>query len=167
MGAGCEAVGEEARALRALAEAGDALVAGIERSVPTWVTAQVERILDAWGRASPAVCLDAERAAAAAGVSAAHRVASELRALLTRDPAEQARTPAEIVRSVVREPTAVLTAVGVPPVERDPFDERAVPEDRYDLAPRSLADLGGPELGAALLAWGMAKAAVLRARLGG
>ncbi len=45
-----------------------------------------------------------------------------------------------------------------------PFDERAWPEDRYDLVPRTLGDLGDPELGPLHLAWGMAKATVLRAR---
>ena len=47
------------------------------------------------------------------------------RALLATDPAEQRSTPLEIVRSAYREPTEILVAAGVPPVVRDPFDERA------------------------------------------
>ena len=58
----------------------------------------------------------------------------------------------------------MLRAAGVPGVVRDAFEERAFPEDEYDLAPRTLGDLGDPDLGPQLLAWGMAKAAVLRAR---
>ena len=58
----------------------------------------------------------------------------------------------------------MLAAAGVPPVVRDGFDERAWPDDHYDLVPHTLGDLGDPDLAPLLLAWGMAKAAVLRAR---
>ena len=68
------------------------------------------------------------------------------------------------MRSAYREPTAVLAAAGIPPVERDGFDERAWPDDRYGLVPHTLGDLGDPDLAPLMLAWGMAKAAVLRAR---
>ena len=80
------------------------------------------------------------------------------------DPAAQTATPLEIVRSAYREPTAVLVSAGVPAVERDGFDERAWPDDRYGLVPHTLGDLGDPDLAPLMLAWGMAKAAVLRAR---
>ena len=63
-----------------------------------------------------------------------------------------------------REPALVLEAAGVPPVVRDEFDERAWPDDVYGLVPRTLGDLGDPDLGPLHLAWGMAKAAVIRAR---
>jgi hypothetical protein len=58
----------------------------------------------------------------------------------------------------------VLQAAGVPPVVRDDFDERAWPDDVYGLVPRTLGDLGDADLAPLHLAWGMAKAAVLRAR---
>ena len=58
----------------------------------------------------------------------------------------------------------MLAAAGIPPVERDDFHERAWPDDDYGLVPESLADLGDDDLGPLLLAWGLAKAAVLRAR---
>ena len=61
----------------------------------------------------------------------------------------------------------MLEAAAIPPVERDEFDERAWPDDRYGLVPRTLGDLGDPDLAPLMLAWGMAKAAVLRARAGG
>jgi hypothetical protein len=54
----------------------------------------------------------------------------------------------------------------VPPVVRDEFDVRAWPDDRYSLVPRTLADLGDPDLGPLHLAWGLAKAAALRATRG-
>jgi hypothetical protein len=59
--------------------------------------------------------------------------------------------------------TAVLEAAGIPPVERDEFAERMFPDDRYDVTPATLADLGDDDLGPLQLAWGLAKAKVLRA----
>jgi hypothetical protein len=145
-----------------LAAAGAAIIAGVERSGPDWAVRQVDRVLDAWGRV-PAAERDAVRAdAARAGRAAAMRVADALRILLARDPMEQTATPLEIVRTLVVEPTAVLRALGVPDVVRDPFDERSHPDDRYDLSPRTLGDLD-PALGPELLVWGVAKSAVLRA----
>ena len=116
-------------------------------------------------------CPEAHAAALAAAPEAgrrgARRVGAALGVLLAIDPAEQRSTPLEIVRTVYREPTEILESAGVPPVVRDAFDERAWPEDRYDLAPRTLGDLGDPELAPLHLAWGMAKAMVLRARVTG
>ena len=100
-------------------------------------------------------------AAAQAGAEGALRVAAALRVLLARDPAEQAATPLEVVRTIVAEPTALLRDLGVPEVVRDGFDERAHPTDVYDLTPRTLADLD-PELGPELLVWGVAKSRLIR-----
>jgi hypothetical protein len=149
---------------RDLERAGTAIVAGVERCGPAWVVASVTRVVDAWGR------LDAEQRAAtiaaaldASGPATAD-VVERLRALFARDPAEQRTTPLQIVRGMVAAPTAVLRDAGVPGVVRDAFEERAFPDDDYDLVPRTLGDLGDPDLGPLLLAWGLAKAAVLRAR---
>jgi hypothetical protein len=149
-----------------LAEATRAILAGVERCMPGWVPAQVTRILDAWGRTEPAARAEAEAAAAAAGPEVAARVAGELRELFAQDPAEQLRTPLQIVRTAVREPTAILAAAGVPAIMRDEFEERTQPEDRYGLAPRTLGDLGDPDLAPYLLVWGRAKATILRVRAG-
>lgn len=154
----------ESAALVRLRQAGDAIVSGVGAQLPTWVSAQVGRILDAWGRADDATRARAEADAVEAGNATATRVTSELRELFARDPAEQRVTPLEIVRSAVREPTDILVAAGVPPIDRDPFAERSFPDDRYGLVPVTLADLGDEELGPLQLVWGMAKAAVLEAR---
>lgn len=103
-------------------------------------------------------------AAEAAAAPAVANTVAMLREVFARDAAEQRTTPLQIVRTLVAAPTAVLHAAGVPGVVRDAFDERAFPDDDYDLVPRTLGDLGDPDLGPLLLAWGMAKAAVLRAR---
>ena len=155
---------DEARALARLDETGAAIVAGVERQVPGWARAQVERLLDAWGRAPADARVRAEAQSAEAGAAAARRVVAELRALFAVDPAQQQATPLEVVRTAYREPTAVLAAAGVPPIVRDEFDERAWPDDDYGLVPRTLGDLGDPELAPLHLAWGMAKATAIRAR---
>jgi len=144
-----------------LAAAGEAIVAGVERAGPRWAEAQVDRILDAWGRVDPARRDDVRADARRAGTAAAARVVADLGALLALAPAAQAATPLEIVRTLVREPTALLRELGVPEVVRDPFDERAHPDDVYDLSPRTLEDLE-PGLGPELLVWGMAKARLVR-----
>jgi hypothetical protein len=155
---------DEERGLRLLTEAGDAIVTGVERELPGWVRRQVTRILDAWGRTQPDVRARAEQAAIDAGDVATARVVGELRSLLATDPSAQTATPLEIVRSAYREPTAVLAAAGIPPVERDGFEARAWPDDRYGLVIATLGDLGDDDLAPLHFAWGMAKPAVLRAR---
>jgi hypothetical protein len=147
-----------------LRDTGDAIAAGVVRELPGWVVAQVDRMLDAWGRAEARAREQARAAAPAAGTAAAARIGGELETLLGTDPAEQRSSPLAVVRSAYREPTGLLVTAGVPPVVRDPFDERMLPDDRYDLAPRTLGDLGDPELAPLHLAWGLAKARVLRAR---
>jgi hypothetical protein len=47
---------------------------------------------------------------------------------------------------------------------RDEFAERAWPDDDYGLVPDTLADLGDDDLAPLHLAWGVAKATVVRAR---
>jgi hypothetical protein len=155
---------EEARAHERLAETGAAIVAGVEAQVPRWARAQVNRLLDAWGRAAPDARALADADAVRAGDAASRRIVVELRELFDTDPERQAVTPLQIVRSAYREPTSVLAAAGVPPVVRDEFDERAWPDDVYGLVPRTLGDLGDAELAPLHLAWGMAKATVLRGR---
>ena len=132
--------------------------------MPRWVQAKVAWLLDAWGRLDAGAYARAEAQASEAGETAARRIATALRDLFATDPELQSITPLEIVRSVYREPTEVLAAAGVPPVARDEFDERSWPQDVYGLVPRTLGDLGDPDLGPLHLAWGMAKATVIRAR---
>lgn len=155
---------EEELGLARLREASHAIVVGVERELPGWVERSVTRILDAWGRAAPDDRARAERDAVAAGHDATTRVVGELRDLFALDPADQHSTPLEIVRRAYREPTAVLAAVGIPPVERDEFAERAWPDDTYGLVVQGLGDLGDDDLAPLHMAWGLAKVKVLRAR---
>ena len=158
---------DEQRGLELLREAADAIVAGVTRELAGWVERSVAHILDAWGRTPPDARVRAERDALVAGRVATERVTAELSALFALDPDDQRATPLELVRSAYREPTAVLASVGVPPVERDDFAERAWPDDTYGLVIHGLGDLGDEELAPYQLAWGLAKAKVLRARRDG
>lgn len=161
-----ERAGDERRGLALLHEASDAIVVGVEREVPGWVERSVKHILDAWGRTAPDDRARAERDAVDAGQAATTRIVGELRALFLRDPEDQRSTPLEIVRGAYREPTAVLAAAGIPAVERDEFAERAWPDDTYGLVVHGLGDLGDEDLAPMQMAWGLAKAKVLRARRG-
>jgi hypothetical protein len=158
------AADDEQRGLELLREAGDAIVTGVERELPGWVERSVTRILDAWARTPPEARAHAEGDAVVAGRTATARVTEELRALFALDPEQQRSTPLEIVRHAYREPTAVLAAAGVPPVERDEFAEQAWPDDTYGLVVHGLGELGDEELAPLQMAWGMAKAKVVRAR---
>ena len=78
------------------------------------------------------------------GPQVAARIGAELRALFALDPAEQRATPLQVVRGAVREPTAILATAGVAAVDRDPFEERAFPDDRYGLVPERARRSRGP-----------------------
>ena len=146
-----------------LQEASDAILAGVTRMLPTWVEQRIAFIADAWGRLDPPTRAALDAGAVDAAAAATTRVTGALRDLFATDAAAQRTTPLEIVRSAAREVTAVLADAGIPPVDRDAFDERAFPDDVYGVTPSTLADLGDEDLGPLQLAWGLAKTRVLRA----
>lgn len=153
------------RALRArLEKAGQEITVGVARVLPAWVVGEVDRILDAWARVEPAERAAIRIRAAAIGDEAAIEVRAELDELFAAPPETLRVTPLQVIRRAVRYPTAVLGELGVPPVVRDEFDERTHPDDVYDLAPRRIGDLGDPELGPLLAAWGLTRARLARHR---
>ncbi|MHB8438857.1 MAG: hypothetical protein ACYDD4_06820 [Acidimicrobiales bacterium] len=162
-------MGRDEAAERALAELGAALSEAVRAAVGPWVTSSVLRVLEAWRAAGGAVSDEAWREAMDGALRAAEAATAEvgdsLATVLAADVDAQGRTPLEIVRQVVRYPTAVLRDAGVGAVERDRFVEQRLPDDLYDLTPRSLAVLA-PGLVALASAWGAAKAAAHRARHG-
>lgn len=79
--------------------------------------------------------------------------------LLALDIDEQWTNPLSIIRSVVKYPTQLLQAAGVPAVARDAQLLELYPDDVYALSPASFADLG-PGVHEPGLAWGAAKAHV-------
>lgn len=143
-------------ALRAHAAA---LAEAIDEALPGWVTGCVERVLSAWGGRTGTVPQDLRAAALDAGERARAQVGAQVRALLALDIDEQRVNPLALLRRAVSYPTEVLSAAGVPPVVRDPFDERAFPEDIYGLVPASFAEID-PALHEPAMTWGAAKAYV-------
>ncbi len=119
-------------------------------------------MLTAWGGVSSETHAAALARADRAGVDAARRIGRELERFFAAEPGSQRLTPLQIVRDAVAEPTEILADLGVPAVVRDPFEERTHPEDLYALNPRQLGELGDPDLGPLLLAWGVAHAKYLR-----
>jgi hypothetical protein len=157
--------GTEADGFALMTQGADLLIEGVARLGPGWVVRAVTGLVDAWGKVDAAGRADAIAAATVAGEQAAARVGTELRSLFELDPAAQRATPLEIIRSLRREASEVLRGAGVPEVLRDPFEARAFPDDPYGIVLKIPAELGDDDLGGALLAWGLGKAKVLRARV--
>lgn len=142
---------------------GAALVDAIDAVVEGWVRGcVVTRCSEAGVVVDDAV----DVAATTAGERCRAEVVSELRVLMATDVDEQARTPLQVLRSAVSFPTEVLRELGVPPIERDDFDERAFPDDPYGLTPAGFVDVD-PSLTDAGIAWGAAKAHLHRSRHSG
>jgi hypothetical protein len=146
----------------ALGEYGVALADAVDEVIGRWVERSVEVVLAAWQQATTPdadVATAARAAARDAGAAARAEVMPALRALLAQDVDDQRVNPLTLLRRAVRFPTGVLAAVGVPPVVRDGFDERAFPDDVYGLTPATFADID-PSLHEPGLEWGAAKAHV-------
>lgn len=144
----------------ALAGYASDLVRALDGALAGWVERRVAEVADRW-RPGSGAALAAE--AAAAGERARAEVVPRLEALLAADVDQQRTGPLDLVRAAVVHPTAVLVAAGVPPADRDDFSRRAFPDDLYDLAPASFADIH-PDLAGPGIAWGAAKAHVVMAR---
>ena len=149
---------ELAAAEEQLAAYARALAAGVRQELPGWVVGAVRSRLSPLGP-------EGLRAATAAGEAAAAAVGDEVAALLAADIDLQRENPLAVLRRAVRYPTGVLLAAGVAPVDRDDFAVDRFPDDIYDLAPASFADIH-PDLQAPGVAWGAAKAFVHRRRHG-
>jgi hypothetical protein len=143
-----------------LVEYATALADAIEAALASWVERSVEVACERAGcTAEP----ELRRAADAAGRRCAADIGPAVRALLLTDVDEQRSTPLAVLRGAVRYPTEVLVEAGIPAVERDEFEVRAHPDDRYALAPASFADVD-ESLAEPGLVWGAAKAHVHLAR---
>ncbi|HEY6697637.1 MAG TPA: hypothetical protein VIZ67_05385 [Acidimicrobiales bacterium] len=144
----------------ALAQYATALADGIEEAIPRWIDRSVRRVL-----ADQGIAVDDALAARVGDAGRAARIdgGRRVRALLSTDIDAQAGNPLAVLRSLVPHATTVLEAAGARPVTRDEFSVRNFPDDVYDLAPASFADVD-TALHEPGLAWGAAKAHVHLAR---
>ena len=131
-----------------------ALADAIEAALPGWVERSVLTRLTEAGLKADSALLDT---LGDTGRRAASEVGEAVRALLALDIDEQWTTPLSLVRGAVRYPTAILREAGVPPVERDRLQAELHPEDVYDLAPASFADVD-PTVAEPGMVWGASKA---------
>jgi hypothetical protein len=140
----------------------DELASAVEAAVPGWVERCVVTVLTAWqGGPRP----DDLEAAGEAGREAAADVGARLRALLAADIDEQRSTPLTLLRDAVRYPTEVLRRAGVPPVEREAYEEEVFPDDIYGLTPATFSDIDAALVEPAIR-WGAAKAFLHKRRHG-
>jgi hypothetical protein len=150
------AVDEMGQSDEALRRYATALADAVDQAIPGWVEWVARAVLAVQGVAvDAAVAARLEEAARAARDTGSPRV----RALLETDIDLQRTTPLALLRDLVRFPTEVLRSAGARPVPRDDFRQRSFPDDVYDLAPASFADVD-PALHEPGLAWGAAKAYV-------
>lgn len=135
------------------AEAGLALGEAILDALGPWAEWQAVRL------GGVGLAADGRRAGEAIAAVAAPRLAT----LLAADVDEQRGTPLTIVREAHLPLTEMLLSRGIAPVQRDPADIAAQPDDVFALTPRAFSDLG-PEVHDAGLRWGVTKAFAHRAR---
>ncbi|NNF54015.1 MAG: hypothetical protein HKN03_06170 [Acidimicrobiales bacterium] len=145
--------GESATEAELLASHADALLEALWATVEQWaVNSLVSRSpADAHKR----VQLSADRISDHVRSS----VLPDLATLLGADIDEQWTTPLEIVRSLVGPITAELQSLHVPPPQRDSHSVALHPQDLYNIAPATFANVH-PSLHEPGLAWGAAKAHV-------
>lgn len=134
-----------------------ALLDAVDACVPGWVVRSVEQTLAAAG--IPVTDEIRTHADAAAGAARA-QVHDDLRALLELDVDLQRTNPLAVLRRAVAHPTAVLLAAGAPVLERDDFEVRAFPDDRYGLSPATWRDVDD-QLVEPGLVWGAWKAKIV------
>ena len=84
----------------------------------------------------------------------------ELATELSRPYDEQRRGPLEIFQAAMSFPTEVLLGAGIDEPTRDAMAVKALPGDRFNLAPASSRDIS-ENVWTAHLTWGVTKAAVM------
>lgn len=89
----------------------------------------------------------------------------QLTAELSRPYDQQRRGPLEIFQAAMSSPTEVLLAAGVEEPRRDAMAVRALPGDRFNLAPASSRDISD-DVWTAHLGWGVTKAAAMKGLAG-
>jgi len=127
------------------------LAEAVDDALPRWIERSVARHVE--------IDEAIRRRLAEITAIASAEIAVEMRELLFTDIDAQRRNPLAVLRAAVRFPSVVLAELGVAAPQRDEFARRNFPDDLYDLAPASFADVD-PVLHEPGLVWGAAKAHV-------
>ena len=143
---------DEAAYHRIAGELADALV----EAIPGWIE-RVGRARMVSAGIDPAP--DAVDGLRSVGRSIASALDASIREVLTADVDAGAGSPLAVLRAGVGPVTELLRGLGVPPVRRDDFAVRNFPDDAYDLAPASFADVD-EALHEPGMVWGAARAHV-------
>jgi hypothetical protein len=152
--------GDDPADMAALERYATGLVDAVDAALPGWVERSVLRVLSTQGLLLDE---DGRRRLTEAREAARSEGATRLRELLAQDIDAQRSNPLAVLRSLVRHPAGVLQAAGAHPVDRDEFARNSFPDDDYDLAPASFADVD-QDLHEPGLLWGAAKAHIHLAR---
>ena len=153
--------GPSSEDLEALARYAAALADGVQAALPGWVERSVERVhVETLLRRPPAEVREAAAARRARRRGRRRRPGARPARPRHRRAAHRPARPGPPGRAV---PDRGAARAGVPPVDRDEFAARQFPDDVYDLAPTSFAELD-PDLHEVGLVWGAAKAHVHLAR---
>lgn len=137
----------------------DDLRAACHLAVPNWLRQAVMRHVDRDG-------LDRDRAEALLADRlpvAVERLLGDLDALFDTDVDAQRTNPLSVIRQHLGVATTILDDLGATVAQRDPFDERIAPDDRYAIGPATWADVD-PSLAEPGLVWGAWKAALILQR---
>lgn len=137
----------------------DDLRAACHSAIPNWMRKAVMRHVDRDR-------LDRDRAEellAARLPSAVEHLLADLDALFDTDVDAQRTNPLAVIRQHLNVVTTILDDLGASVAQRDPFDERIAPNDRYAVGPATWADVDA-SLSEPGLVWGAWKAALILQR---
>ena len=136
------------------------LIAAVSKVVEGWLARCAIDTYVAHARVVPAAFEEAARAAARDGAA---WTLERLHAALEVDVDAQRVNPLQVLREVVRFPTKVLLDAGVPPRQRDEYDEKINPDDVYAIGPAHWNDID-ESLTEPGIVWGAAKASTVLQR---
>ena len=143
-----------------LSEYSQTLLDACVAAIPQWITNRIQHVCLVSGGIVPEIVTTK-----VAGVAHATQaqVQIDLMALLSVDVDAQRTNPLQVLRSSTLMATALLIEAGIPPVRRDEFEVRSMPDDMFALGPLTWRDLGD-DVHDAGIQWGAWKAAMIISR---
>lgn len=143
-----------------LSEYSQTLLDACVAAIPEWITNRIQHVCLVSGGIVPEIVTTK-----VAGVAHATQaqVQIDLMALLSVDVDAQRTNPLQVLRGSTLMATALLIEAGIPPVRRDEFEVRSMPDDMFALGPLTWRDLGD-DVHDAGIQWGAWKAAMIISR---